>query len=223
MPGTIGPNLGADLVRIHSVITRGLRVSMDHCRAFARDGFPDEATRQGFFTYVRTLAGVTHGHHVTEDDVAFPFFRDLLPDIPYTQLAVEHQQMENLLQQAAQVLEQLQAGPNKSGKMSELHQILGEIDHLWHPHIDIEETYLTAATVDRLLDEQQRADLSRQASEISQEHSGPGPLALPFVLFNMSPEDRTVFSRALPPELVNELIPGPWKAQWDVMGPFLLK
>lgn len=49
------PNVGADLVRIHKVITRGLDVTAQKSAAFARDGYPDGSAREGFTGYARAL------------------------------------------------------------------------------------------------------------------------------------------------------------------------
>ena len=61
------PNVGADLQRIHRVITRGLAVSQENCQAFAESGFPDATTAEGFWKYCLALEANAHSHHVTED------------------------------------------------------------------------------------------------------------------------------------------------------------
>ena len=50
------PEIAGDVLRIHRLITRALRVSVDESAAFARDGYPDAAHRQGLIAYVRRLA-----------------------------------------------------------------------------------------------------------------------------------------------------------------------
>ena len=77
MPEQQGPNIGASLMHIHRVITRGIAVSKEKSQDFAAAGFPDDATAAGFWTYVQTLEFVTHGHHLTEDDLFFPKFTKL--------------------------------------------------------------------------------------------------------------------------------------------------
>jgi hypothetical protein len=42
------------------------------------------------------------------------------------------------------------------------------------------------------------------------------------MLYNLPPEDRKVFSRDIPVEIVQDLVPMAWKAQWESMIPYLL-
>jgi len=92
------PNVGADLARIHKVISRGLDVTGQNSAAFARDGYPDGPAREGFASYARALVAVVHGHHLTEDDPAFPYFQKRMPDAPFDELAARHQEMTGILE-----------------------------------------------------------------------------------------------------------------------------
>ena len=83
------------LVLVHKAITRGLTTGIENAERFIREGYPDRATGAGFALYLRTLAGVLHMHHSAEDEIAFPFLRDKLPDLPFAALIDEHQQMES--------------------------------------------------------------------------------------------------------------------------------
>ena len=91
------PNIGLDLQRIHRVITRGLAVAQDNGQAFARGGFPNDTTREGFWKYCRGLEANAHGHHVTEDDLFFPYLRERLPDTDFDEFVAEHQLMHEIL------------------------------------------------------------------------------------------------------------------------------
>jgi hypothetical protein len=55
-----------------------------------------------------------------------------------------------------------------------------------------------------------------------QEHAKPDYLVVPFTLYNLPPLERTFMARALPPSVVQELVPGPGKEKWQPMAPFLL-
>jgi hypothetical protein len=67
------PNIGGSLLAIHGVITRGLAVSLENAALYSQEGLPDVELRQGFADYVRGLSSIIHGHHLSEDDIVFPF------------------------------------------------------------------------------------------------------------------------------------------------------
>jgi hypothetical protein len=54
-------------------------------------------------------------------------------------------------------------------------------------------------------------------------HSGPDYLVVPFVLYNLSPEQRAILAAEMPPIVTQQLVPIAWKAQWEPMSPFLLE
>jgi hypothetical protein len=47
-------------------------------------------------------------------------------------------------------------------------------------------------------------------------------LVVPFLLYNLPPEERAVFSQGMPPIVIQELVPVAWKEKWSPMKPFLL-
>ncbi len=53
-------------------------------------------------------------------------------------------------------------------------------------------------------------------------HSGPDYLVVPFLLYNLSPEDRATMSAEMPPVVTQQLVPVVWKEKWQPMSPFLL-
>ena len=90
MMATEGPNIGVGMVCIHNVITRGLSVALDYTTKFAEEGFPNVERRNGFIHYLRSLASVLQGHHLTEDELVFPAWRAKFPDAPYETLTSHH-------------------------------------------------------------------------------------------------------------------------------------
>ena len=44
----------------------------------------------------------------------------------------------------------------------------------------------------------------------------------PFLLFNVTPDDRALLTQAIPPIVVQQLVPITWKDKWVSMKPFLL-
>ena len=47
-------------------------------------------------------------------------------------------------------------------------------------------------------------------------------MVLPFILYNLSAEDRAIMAQHVPPFVTQELVPGVWKGHWAPMKPFLL-
>jgi hypothetical protein len=65
--------------------------------------------------------------------------------------------------------------------------------------------------------------LQKEDKKFFQEHTGPAYLVMPFVLYNLSPEDRAITSQGFPEMVTKQLVPIDWKDKWVSMQPFLLK
>lgn len=214
MPEKPTPNLGQDLRRIHRAITRGLAVAQENCQAFAESGLPDDTTREGFWKYCHGLEATTHGHHVTEDDLMFPFLRERLPGTDFDKLMAEHQQMERILAEMRAARE--------SGSLEDMHRALSALAALWHPHIAREEADFSPEVAGRIITIPEYIEMAQQSAALSQQHAQPAPLAVPFLLYNLRADDRAFFLTAMPPEVTQQLVPVVWKDEWAPMKPFLL-
>ncbi len=216
------PNAGSDLLRIHRVITRGLGVAAERGAAFSDDGFPSAAIREGFLTYLRALIGIVDAHHLAEDEVSFPFLRPKMPEAPYDKLMADHQVMVGVLsdlQAAAQAVpDAVQAGP----ALQNVNEVVAKLTGMWHPHIAIEEALWTPQVAATLLTEGENADLAQKIGENSQKHLHAPEIEVPFVLYNLEPEDRAIMAGAMPPVVVQQLMPLVWRSKWAPMKPFLL-
>lgn len=209
-----GPNIGVALMNIHRAITRGLAVSLERSQAFAEGGFPDKATEAGFWTYVQTFEFVTHGHHLTEDDLFFPYLRDRLPDAGFDALIADHVTIAAILGDIAAARE--------AGSLEALRRALTKLDQAWHPHRSKEEMTFSPEVAAEIMTPPEHIEMGQKAAAHSQEHGGPAPLVIPFVLYNLEPDDRASMVAAYPPEIPNHLVPVVWKDQWAPMKPFLL-
>lgn len=216
------PDIAADLARIHLVVTRGVAVAREHCQAFARDGFPDATTREGFTRYVEALVALLDGHHLTEDEMMFPYLQPILPDAPYAALTADHQEVVRLLQEISGIVTAVRTADDPRPALAELAPVLARLDAAWHPHRITEEEHFSAKNLAPLIppDEQERVGL--EWAKHGQEHAGPAPLAVPFILYNLPPGERAIMLHKMPPVVTQELLPGPWKEQWGPMQPFLL-
>jgi hemerythrin-like domain-containing protein len=209
------PNIGLDLQRIHRAITRGLTVAQDSCQTFIAEGFPDDATRSGFWKYCQGLEANTHGHHMTEDDLFFPFLRERMSDTDFDELMSEHQEMH-------QILAEMRAAREK-GSLADMHRALTQMAELWQPHIHKEETRFSPDIAAAVMSVPEHIEMAQKAAFHSQQHAQPAPLAVPFLLYNLEADDRAHFFAVMPPEVTQQLLPIVWKDEWAPMKPFLLE
>ncbi len=215
------PNLGTNLIRVHRAVTRALDVAIEDGRQFAASGWPDEGLREGYTNYVRSLISFLRGHHLGEDDLLFPYFRPLLPDVPYDRLGHEHEELEALLGRLEGILE-AETPPGSTQALAELLGGLQAARELWQPHIHVEEERFSAEILARLLPVEEHVRLGRASAEHSQAHSGPDYLVVPFFLYNLGVEDRAALAQSMPPIVTEQLVPHVWKEKWASMTPFLL-
>jgi hypothetical protein len=221
MANTNLPDFAQDLARIHRVLTRGIAVSADKGAEFARGGFPDTRTRQGYLDYVQSLATVLQAHHLGEDEIAFPFFRERLPSPLYNRLSADHKKFEALVTSLRQATTAVAADRSQAG----LDQLAGDLRILgaiWTPHMSLEEGHFSAEALAAAMTPEEQGRLSEAMARHGVDHSTPGYLAVPFILFNLHAEDRAAMAATLPSMVVNELVPTVWKDQWAPMKPFLL-
>lgn len=211
------PNAGSDLVRIHKVITRALRVAIHNSR-----GTIEDETGQGFASYVRVMTILLHAHHSGEDELAFPFWKSRLPDGPFDELVRQHGEMVGFLER---IEKWLKAGAEawQTGAVEGLHEALSDLYSLWSTHIALEEATVGPEYSQKYLTPAENGQLAKQLSEHGQAHSQPSELVMPFVVYNLEAEDRREFVELLPPVMTQQLIPVAWKPIWEPMRPFLLE
>jgi hemerythrin-like domain-containing protein len=199
-----------------------LDVAIEHSQTFARQGYPDASIREGFISYVRSLASVLHAHHLTEDDLAFPYFRDKMPDAPFDSLTADHREMTSFLEKIDGLIEDVEGGAQAAEPLNDLKRVLTQVRGLWHPHIELEEDHLSPEKADELLSVEEQIELGTRFAQHNQEHAKPDYLVVPFLLYNLPPEERAIFSQGMPPVVTQELVPVVWRDKWLPMKPFLL-
>lgn len=216
------PNIGSALLRIHAVITRGLKVATEHSQSFAQQGCPDITRREGFIGYVRCFVSVLDAHHQLEDQMVFPYFRDKFPDAPYELLMTQHRSLVPILDQMKTVIGEAAAHTAGSEFFNKIYQQLRSIEELWHPHIRIEEDHFTVDRVGARIDPEEQLRMSGLFAEHGRQHTGPDFLVVPFLLYNLPPEERSILAAEMPPIVTEQLVPVVWKEKWEPMKPFLL-
>lgn len=222
MPNQIPNYISTSYHHIHAIITRGLKVSSEAVQAAIQHGIWDVKQKEGLLNYIRALSSVLNSHHLTEDEVVFPYFRVKLPGAPWEVLMRWHQEMLGMLNEINQALEKCDRNEQIERNLAQLESTLTLLDESWQPHIQMEEDELISKADALVPDEQEQLALVRQVGEHSSRNANPAPLTVPFLLYNLPPDDRRVFSQGLPPEIVQTLVPVVWKDQWESMKPFFL-
>jgi len=215
------PNIGLSLTLFHRLITRGVNVARQNAKKFYPNGLPDEALREGYGLYVRTLSEVIRTHHSVEDEVVFPCFRDKIADAPYARLRVDHEKMFPILKAINTAVEKLKTPKSEKEGLKEIDSALGEFAPLWAPHIEIEEKFFSVEKLERVMSLDEHIRLIADIATFNQKNSGPVELVTPFILYNLPLASREIMIGAMPPEVTQKLLPGPWKVEWEPMSPFL--
>ena len=204
------------LLMIHKIISRGLSTSIRKCDEYiAKNGIPPGETK-GFSMYMAALKRVTYAHHLSEDEIAFPYFKGYI-DAPYNRLKDDHNNISSILDALEQCLTNISTGD--AGK---LRGVLDEFEKLWIPHIGTEEENFTASKLSPVVGMKEQLNIEEKLARHGKENAGPGPLTLPFMFYNLEGKDREYFMMHFPWIVKKVLVPIVWKRQWNPMRPFLL-
>jgi hypothetical protein len=107
-------------------------------------------------------------------------------------------------------------------ELNQLHQTLTNLNAHWHTHIALEEDTVGPKNARTCLTSEENVELVKKLAEHGQAHAQPIELVMPFIVYNLVDDDRTEFTRLLPPVMVQQLMPFVWKEAWEPMKPFLL-
>jgi hemerythrin-like domain-containing protein len=214
-------HIAASFSQIHNIITRGLNVSLENVQGLSRGGPMDGEKPSGLLNYIRALASVLNGHHLMEDDVAFPYFRDKIPEAPFDVMTEWHQKMVVKLEAARAAVEEIENNDQPEVALKDLENALVWLNNAWRPHIH-SETLEFINKADGLVSVEEQLRLVKLFAEYSQKIAVPAYLTVPFVLYNLPAEERLAFSQGMPEELLQNLVSVVWKEQWNSMKPYLL-
>jgi hemerythrin-like domain-containing protein len=204
-------------------MTRGLAVSLKNINEFLQIGALEKLNREGFIKYVQSFSSVLHGHHQAEDEEIFPYFKDKLLEVPYERLISEHEIFNEGLQEINTGTDNLKSENDELDSLKLLKSGFDKIDQIWHPHIQIENTQIYGRIRSLNIDLEEMIRLQKEDKKFFQEHTGPAYLVMPFVLYNLSPEDRAILTQGSPENVTKQLSSTDWKDKWTPMQPFLLK
>lgn len=216
-------DLGTDIIRFHRIITRSLEITIQNVNRFLEMIALKEEKREGFIKYVQSFSTVLYAHHVLENEKIFPYFKDKLPDAPYDQLMAQHKGINVLLTQVNGGINNLKSNVEELKSLNLLKTSLEKIDRIWHIHMGTEEEKIfeRVGSLNISLEETNR--LRAEFSEFFKEHAEPAYLVVPFMLYNLSHEDRAVIAQGFPEKVTKQFVPVDWKDKWISMQPFLLK
>jgi hemerythrin-like domain-containing protein len=210
------PSIAGDLSRIHIVITRALDIAIEHSSV-------TNSVSTGFINYVESFLSLLHSHHLVEDELIFPYLKAKMTDVPFDLMEAQHQKLLPFLDRLEA---QLTALKSQEGQVAiilpELNQTLTQLKDLWQLHFQTEEEYINETSLSNI-DLTEQLDRSLEFAEYSRQHINPDYLVVPFILYNLTPEDRAVMSQVFPPIVTEQLVPVDWRNKWEPMLPFLNK
>jgi hemerythrin-like domain-containing protein len=214
-------NVAVSFFNIHNIITRGLRVSLESVQEVIQRGFQDEESQEGFFNFIRALTSVMNAHHLTEDEIVFPYFRDKLPEAPFDSLTYYHHLMVLILDEINLAVGKCANKDQLETELMNIENALARLNEEWPYHIQPEtDEFINKA--DALIPVEEQLRLVRLFAEHGLKNAVPHYLTVPFMLYNLPLEDRMIFSQGMPAEVIQNLVPVVWKEKWESMTPFLL-
>jgi hypothetical protein len=204
------------VLHIHKIITRGLTTSLSKCDEYlSRQGITQGET-EGFSLYLTTLRNILHAHHLSEDEIAFPYFKNKI-EAPFDQLEDDHRTMAQLLNKLEKCLLDLsQNGIHK------LRDVLDTLNKIWGPHIKIEEENFTVEKLQAVAGFKEQLEIAKRLTAHGMKNSGPGPQTVPFLFYNLEGSDRKAFMLNFPWILKKVLVPVVWRGKWKPMKEFLI-
>jgi hypothetical protein len=124
-------SFGDYFLSVHKSISHGVEISIKHSIPFMQEGFPDKLAREGYLNYVKALSILFDSHHKTEDEIAFPFFREALPDTHFDWLFEDHNLITGFLEELTPIINSLEMGEDVFGNLVLLNDELLKISDRW--------------------------------------------------------------------------------------------
>lgn len=210
------PTIAGDLNRIHLVITRALDILIEQSSI-------SDSVSTGSIDYLESFVSLLHSHHMVEDELIFPYLKTKITDAPFDLMEAQHQQMLPVLDEIEFQLTAIKNNlPQAANLLPGLNRQLIKLRDIWQTHSQTEEQYINETTLSAI-DLAEQHERCLEFAEYSQKHIHPDYLVVPFILYNLPPEDRAVMSQIFPPIVTEQLIPIDWRDKWSPMLPFLNK
>lgn len=214
--------VASDLAHIHQVITRALGVAIENSRIFSEEEHIDAAQREGLLVYIKSLVQLLDSHHLIEDELIFPYFREKISSMPVDTMVDQHQSLLTVLEILSQELQAATDNVTDRQVLKSLQSTLEKVQEIWLPHYQLEETYLTEDNISSVIDQTEQTRLCHSFAEASKKHIKEDYFVLPFVFYNLPEQERKIMAKVFPPIVSEQLIPIVWKEKWQIMSPFFL-
>jgi hemerythrin-like domain-containing protein len=213
-----GSPLFDDLARIHRIITNSLEALTRLTGSISPQSLADNKYRSGFVDYLTSMSTFVHGHHMNEDDLFFPKMKAGVPNAPYDALSEHHEQMKtHLTELDGTMIPSLRGQSYVADTIKSLGEWAEEMLQLWTAHRDLEEVSFSAEKMNEGLDLEEQHQLTKEIQANGRSHSKPFGKIVPFLLFNLPPEERPGL---LPWVVARILVPIVWRFSWQSMTPF---
>jgi hypothetical protein len=105
--------------------------------------------------------------------------------------------------------------------MAELHGNVRALYTLWRTHTGFEEGEIARLNPENGISADESASLAGRLAAHLVEHSLPHEITLAFMVYNLFPADREVFTRLIPEQLLSR-VRNAWQHEWTPMIPYLL-
>jgi hypothetical protein len=204
------------ILHIHKVITRGLTTSLSNCDEYLSKQGITQGETEGFSLYLKTLMSILHAHHLSEDEIAFPYFKTKIK-APFDQLEDDHRTMAQLLINLEKCLLDL----SQDG-IHNLSDVLTTLNKIWGPHIKIEEENFTGEKLLAVAGFKEQLEITKSLTAHGMKNSSPGPLTVPFLFYNLEGSDREAFMMNFPWIVKKVLVPFVWRGKWKPMSKFFI-
>lgn len=207
---------------IHKIISRGITVSLNGARDFIEGILSDDETWQGYMNYVRITSLMLDTHHRTEDEIAFPYFQERLPETHFKWLFEDHSLITGFLEELAPMMDSLENEEPTQAKLEQLNAVLLKIEDRWDQHMELEgEEFVDQ--IDSWAPYEARKSLIDRFFEYNDKIIEPHDLSIPYMLHNLDTADRENWSAGFSNELLQLVETDDWKARWESMLPFLIR
>lgn len=215
--------IGGSLIRVHMIMTRALKVSLESSQSLATRNANHALDHQGFIIYLKCLSSIMYSHHLSEDDVAFPYFHSFLQKAPFDSLTDEHIEMAYYMHKLDKWIKKDELSELKQKDFEEVSSYLSKIYELWVPHIMIEQDCLSPGNISSIIEQEENIRLEKEFLEYSKMHQdGLGNLVIPFMLYNLEKPEREIMALDFPWMKRNIIVPIFARKKWKPMEPFLL-
>jgi hemerythrin-like domain-containing protein len=181
-----------------------------------------ESLTEGLINYLRSLLSLFHSHHLVEDDLIFPYFKANQLAAPYEIMNEQHQALLPVLDNFEKSIDNWASDWKNPQFVANLKETLQQLQKLWTPHFQLEEEYLCEDKISSLISDQEQVKLAHEFGEYAAKHIEKDYLVIPFILYNLPPEERTLMAKVFPPIVSEQLVPYEWRDKWESMSPFFL-